>query len=108
MHLLIRMNFVRTKVLNLVKEQIKNVSRVGSSNTENYNKNISSKTLFAKNDLVHICYINLIDAIIRHQRLRLTCTELRDSYLACKSYREYLTLLNRTSKNSQTYFDKNL
>ena len=39
LNLFIRTNFVRTIRLNLEKEHIKNVLRVGSSNTENYNNN---------------------------------------------------------------------
>ena len=37
--------------LNLIREQINYVGRVGGSNTESYNNNIFSKNLFTKIDL---------------------------------------------------------
>ena len=50
--------------------------------------NIFSKNSFRKNDLLCKDYINLVEAKIRHQKLRLTCRELRKSCTTCKSYRE--------------------
>ena len=32
--------------------------------------NVSSKTMFTKNDLLYTDYINVVEAIIRHQKLR--------------------------------------
>ena len=56
---------------NLVEEEIKNVWRVGSSNTENCNNNkYFLKTCLHK--LTYKYYINLVKAIIRHQTLYLT------------------------------------
>ena len=54
--------------------------------------NISSKNLFTKNDQVYTHYIDLVEALIRHLKLRLACRELRSSCTTCKSYRELLTL----------------
>ena len=54
--------------------------------------NISSKNLFTKSYLSCAYYINFVEAIIKHQKLRLTYRDSRSSSMACKNYRELLTL----------------
>ena len=51
---------------------------------------LSFKNLVTKNVLAYTCYINLVEAIIRHQKLRLTRRVLRSSCTVCKSYSEFL------------------
>ena len=75
---------------------------MGSLNTENLNnKDLYFFQKFTKNDLVYTYYINLVEATIRHQKLSLTCRELRSSCMECNSFQD------ATSKNGQTNF-KNL
>ena len=66
--------------------------------------NISSKNLFTKNVLVYIYYINLVEAIIRYLKFCLTCSVLRSSWTADKSYKELLSLEIIRSKSGQTHF----
>ena len=54
---------------------------MGSSSTENFNENIFlSKICLQKKDLTYTYYLNLVEAIIRHQKFCLTtCPKLRSS-----------------------------
>ena len=49
------------------------------------------ENMLTKNDLAYKYYFNLVEAIIRHQKLHLTCRELRSSCTACTSNRQLLT-----------------
>ena len=80
MHLFIRKNFVRTKRLNLVKKSRSKlrIFRGWEVQTQKITITIiyiSLKNLLTKNDLAYKYYINLVEAIIRHQKLRPTCRE---------------------------------
>ena len=80
MHLFMRKNFVRTKRLNLVKKSKSKlrIFRGWEVQTQKITITIiyiSLKNLLTKNDLAYKYYINLVEAIIRHQKLRPTCRE---------------------------------
>ena len=80
MHLFMRKNFVRTKRLNLVKKSRSKlrIFRGWEVQTQKITITIiyiSLKNLLTKNDLAYKYYINLVEAIIRHQKLRPTCRE---------------------------------
>ena len=80
MHLFIRKNFVRTKRLNLVKKSRSKlrIFRGWEVQTQKITITIiyiSLKNLLTKNDLAYKYYINLVEAIIRQQKLRPTCRE---------------------------------
>ena len=78
MHFFIRKNFVRPKRLNLVKRSRSKlrIFRGWEVQTQKITITIiyiSLKNLLTKNDLAYKYYINLVEAIIRHQKLRPTC-----------------------------------
>ena len=80
MNLFMRKNFVRTKRLNLVKKSRSKlrIFRGWEVQTQKITITIiyiSLKNLLTKNDLAYKYYINLVEAIIRHQKLRPTCRE---------------------------------
>ena len=80
MHLFMRKNFARTKRLNLVKKSRSKlrIFRGWEVQTQKITITIiyiSLKNLLTKNDLAYKYYINLVEAIIRHQKLRPTCRE---------------------------------
>ena len=80
MHLFMRKNFVRTKRLNLVKKSRSKlrIFRGWEVQTQKITITIiyiSLKNLLTKNDLAYKYYINLVEAIIRHQKLRPSCRE---------------------------------
>ena len=80
MHLFMRKNSVRTKRLNLVKKSRSKlrIFRGWEVQTQKITITIiyiSLKNLLTKNDLAYKYYINLVEAIIRHQKLRPTCRE---------------------------------
>ena len=53
---------------------------------------ISCKFHLQKNDVIYTYCINLVEAIIRHQQLPLTCKELpTSSFIPCKNQRKLLT-----------------
>ena len=124
-HYFYRTNFVRTKRLNFVKQIRPNEEYFQGEklNTENCNNNnlllhllffqfiffYNSFCLHKRNWNIHITSIQLFifEAIIIHQKLCLTCSELRSSCMGCKSYRELLTLESITRQNGQVHF-KNL
>ena len=83
---------------NAIQEQTKNILRGRSSNTENYiNNDLYFFHQFAYIDyyiidyLAYIDYISLVETIIRQQKMRLTCRELRSSWMVCKICKELLT-----------------
>ena len=53
---------------------------------------ISFKNLLTKkSDLAYTYYLSSVEAIIKHQNLRLTCAKLRSSCTTGTSYKELLT-----------------
>ena len=53
---------------------------------------ISFKNLLTKNHLIYTYYINLVEAIISHQKLRPTCRKMRSSCTGFKNDRKLSTL----------------
>ena len=75
------------------QEQIKKILRMRSSSRETLNDNyLYFFKIFAyKSDYVYTYYLNLVEAIIKPQKLCLTCTELQSSCTICSIYRGLLT-----------------
>ena len=68
---------------------------------------ISFKNLLTQNGLAYAFYTNLVEAMIRPEKLRLTYLELRSSRAICKRFREFSTSGVIFAVNSNEYFMKN-
>ena len=67
---------------------------MGSSSRETFNDNylyFFKKFAYKKSDYVYKYYLNLVESIIKPQKLCLTCTELQSSCTICLIYRGLLT-----------------